>query len=91
MKPRWITEHIAKTLDGEPLLVVNVFAEGENKETVKRESKVFTHERKLVLVEGGRELEQENKKCKECGIEIHPNNSFGMCESCCETHFEKLG
>ncbi len=51
MKPRWITEHIAKTLDGEPLLVVNVFAEGENKETVKRESKVFTHKRKLVLVE----------------------------------------
>ncbi len=51
MKPRWITEHIAKTLDGEPLLVVNVFAEGENKETVKRESMVYTHKRELVLVE----------------------------------------
>lgn len=27
------------------------FAEGENKETVKRESRVFTHKRKLVLLE----------------------------------------
>ncbi len=47
---------------------------------------------KKCEAKGEKEMKkQENKKCKECGIEIHPNNSFGMCESCCETYFEKLG
>lgn len=48
MKVRWLTEHTAKTLDGDLLQVVNVFAEGENKEIVKRESRLYTHHREVI-------------------------------------------
>ena len=49
MKARWLTEHKARSIDGDLLQVVTVFAEGENKEVVKRESRLYTHRREVIL------------------------------------------
>jgi hypothetical protein len=37
------------------------------------------------------EQQKQETTCKECGCEISPNESFGMCEPCCEVYFDKLG
>lgn len=46
-KPRWMIERkYAK--DGQLLRVIEVYAPGENKETVKAENRRWTHKRYLI-------------------------------------------
>lgn len=50
MTPRWIVER--KRANWEELLqVVEIYAEGENLEVVKKENREWTYERELVLVQ----------------------------------------
>lgn len=51
MTPRWVTERLYANGEGDYLQVVTVYAEGENKETVKRENRDWTYRRKLLLIE----------------------------------------
>lgn len=50
MTPRWLVERKYENNNREVLQVVEVYAEGENKEIVKKENKKWTHERKLLLL-----------------------------------------
>lgn len=50
MSPRWMVERKVASIDRELLQVVEVYAEGENKELVKQENRQWTHRRELVLV-----------------------------------------
>lgn len=47
MKPRWMIERKYDNGQRELLLVIEVYAEGENKEVVKNENKQWTHKRSL--------------------------------------------
>lgn len=47
-KPRWMIERKATNHDREMLQVVEVYAPGENKETVKKENRRWTHKRYLI-------------------------------------------
>lgn len=48
MKPRWMIERKYDNGQRELLLVIEVYAEGENKEVVKNENKKWTHKRLLI-------------------------------------------
>jgi len=48
--PRWMIERKYAKGD-ELLLVIEVYAVGENKELVKAENRKWTHKRKLLLTE----------------------------------------
>lgn len=50
MSPRWMIERKYKNSCHEILQIVEVYAEGENKELVKKENKQWTHRRELLLV-----------------------------------------
>ncbi|MFA8439317.1 hypothetical protein ABU914_10575 [Bacillaceae bacterium YX66] len=50
MSPRWMVERKVASIDRELLQVVEVYAEGENKELVKQENRQWTHRRELLLV-----------------------------------------
>jgi hypothetical protein len=52
MTPRWMVERKYKDNAHDVLQVVEVYAEGEKLELVKRENRMWTHKRKLILVEG---------------------------------------
>lgn len=52
MTPRWIVERKYSNSNHEVLQVIEVYAEGENKELVKSENKQWTYKKKLLLVEG---------------------------------------
>jgi len=47
-KPRWMITRKGRTLDGEELTIVEVYAPKEKKELVKRENRRWTHERQLL-------------------------------------------
>ena len=50
MTPRWMIER--KQLKNRELLqVIEIYAEGENKELVKSENRKWSHKRRLLLVE----------------------------------------
>lgn len=52
MTPRWMIERKRANNDQEVLQVIEVYAEGENKELVKSENKQWSYERELLMVEG---------------------------------------
>ena len=53
--PRWMIER--KALKNRELLqVIEVYAEGENKELVKSENRQWTHKRELLLIEKTRSI-----------------------------------
>lgn len=55
MTPRWMIER--KHLKNRELLqVIEVYAEGENKELVKSENRQWTHKRELLLIEKTRSI-----------------------------------
>ena len=47
---RWTIERGYVTVDRDLLQIVEVYAPGENKETVKRENKDWTYRRELIYV-----------------------------------------
>lgn len=47
-KPRWMITRKGRTYDGEELTIVEVYTTNENKETVKKENKKWTHKRYLI-------------------------------------------
>ena len=51
MTPRWMVERKAINRERELLQVVEVYAVGENKETVKAENRKWTHKRRLLLID----------------------------------------
>jgi len=51
MSPRWMIERKRTNRDHEVLQVVEIYAEGENKELVKLENKHWTYKKELLLVE----------------------------------------
>lgn len=48
MSPRWMVEKAFANQDREVLRTVIVYAEGENKELVKKENRGTRHQRKLI-------------------------------------------
>ena len=50
MTPRWVTERKYINKDNEILQVIEVYAEKENKEQVKRENRKHKYKRELILV-----------------------------------------
>lgn len=48
MKPRWMIERRATNNDAELLQIVEVYAEHENKETVKQENRQWSYKRELI-------------------------------------------
>lgn len=51
MTPRWMIERKYANREREVLQVIEVYAEGENKEIVKSENKKWTYKKELLLVE----------------------------------------
>ncbi len=51
MTPRWMVERDYKNSNHEMLQIVEVYAIGENKELVKKENKLWSHKRNLLLIE----------------------------------------
>lgn len=51
MTPRWTVSRKALNKDGDMLQIIEVYAEGENKEMVKQENRQWTHRRELLLME----------------------------------------
>ena len=51
MTPRWMVEQVQANREREVLQIVVVYAEGENKELVKRENRTIKHKRKLLLID----------------------------------------
>ncbi len=51
MTPRWMIERKATNFEREDLMVIEIYAPGENKELVREENKQWTYERELLLVE----------------------------------------
>ncbi len=49
MKPRWMVERTFANSEREALQTAIVYAEGENKETVKEENRQWTHKRSLLI------------------------------------------
>lgn len=50
MTPRWMVERTYANEFREVLTVIEVYAVGENKETVKKENKHWKHKRRLLRV-----------------------------------------
>ena len=48
MKPRWMIERKYDNGGHELLQVIEIYAENENKETVKQENRHWTHKRTLI-------------------------------------------
>ena len=48
--PRWMIEKYENN-NRDILQVIEVYAEGENKELVKKENRKYTHKRRLLLVD----------------------------------------
>lgn len=53
MITRWAVERKARTHEGDLLQVVEVYAEGENKELIKRENRQWSYQRSLLLLDRG--------------------------------------
>lgn len=51
MTPRWMIERNYTNNTREILQIVEVYAEGETKEVVKKENKRWTYKKELLLVE----------------------------------------
>lgn len=52
MTPRWMVQRKGTTNSNEELQIIEIYAEGEKLELVKKENKQWTHKRELLLVEG---------------------------------------
>lgn len=51
MTPRWMVKRKGITNSNEELQIIEIYAEGENLELVKKENRKWTYERELLLVE----------------------------------------
>ena len=49
--PRWMIERQFANREREVLHRIEVYAEGDNKELVKKENRKYTHKRRLLLVD----------------------------------------
>lgn len=52
--PRWMIERKYKNNSRDILQIIEVYAEGENKELVKTENRKWTHKRRLLLIESAK-------------------------------------
>ncbi len=50
MTPRWMVQRKATNFELDDLMVIEIYATGENKELVREENKNWTHTRELLLV-----------------------------------------
>lgn len=55
--PRWVV-YRKQEKDSELLQVVEIYAEGEKKELVKKENRKWSHKRELLLLERGERCER---------------------------------
>lgn len=51
MTPRWMVQRKATNYELEDLLVIEIYAPGENKELVRVENRRWTYKKELILVE----------------------------------------
>lgn len=51
MTPRWMVKRKGITNSNEELQIIEIYAEGEKLELVKKENRKWTYERELLLVE----------------------------------------
>lgn len=51
MTPRWTTKRKIINRDNEILIIIQIYAKGENKELVKSENRGQKHKRELLLID----------------------------------------
>ena len=61
MTPRWLVERKYKNSSHDILTIIEVYADGENKELVKQENKEWTYKRELLLINRSEELKWEQE------------------------------
>ena len=54
MTPRWMVQRKGTNNMNEELQIIEIYAEGENLELVKKENRKWTYERELLLVGGNK-------------------------------------